>query len=515
MSAELVSMESWAAQREAAAAEGRRQGMQRAAIYARLSRNPDGSLDGVDRQIETCKRLAEARGYRVAEVYYDDNLSAWRSKARKARAAWDRMWDAVDRGEHDGIISYHSDRLARNDEDGGRLLRAGENDGLALATASGDYDLSTADGRFMFRVVLAASIKSSDDTSRRIKNKHQFNREQGKLSGRAAFGFTHNPDDPKGPRVVDPAEAEVIREVARRVLDGESWKSIVEDLNERGVRTHTNGRVVGRPFTRTTLRAALLAPRMAGWVTHNGQLVARIPGEPILDQETWERVCSELNGRKHGAPSQNRFLLSGLLTCGRCGRHLNSTEVRTQGGRYRYRVYKCRGDDADGSGFGRAKCSLSIMAAPAEDAVRALVLRWQANPKRLEQVSRAHAVVDAKVAKLTNELDRLRTMSQRNYEKLQSGVWDDAQYQRNDAPLDERIKAVRAELEAFKKPSVLRDVAVETVTKDYDAATDEEKRAMIRLALKSITVMPTPEGVKVGGRNTGYDPRTRVEAEPR
>src|SRR5215471_19633200 len=119
--------------------------MKRAAIYCRLSRNPDGTLDGTQRQLKRCRRLAAERGYTVTAEYVDDNLSAW--KSTRKRPGWEAMFDAIKAGEHDGIISYHSDRLARNGRDGERLLDAGEKGGLALATASGDFDLSTGDGR--------------------------------------------------------------------------------------------------------------------------------------------------------------------------------------------------------------------------------------------------------------------------------------------------------------------------------------------------------------------------------
>jgi len=50
--------------------------MIRAAIYARISYDPDARAVGVDRQREDCLRLAASRGWTVVAEYIDNNVSA-------------------------------------------------------------------------------------------------------------------------------------------------------------------------------------------------------------------------------------------------------------------------------------------------------------------------------------------------------------------------------------------------------------------------------------------------------
>jgi len=53
-----------------------------AAIYARISSDPDGDQLGVKRQIADCQTFAEHRGWPVHDVYVDDDRSAYSGKTR-------------------------------------------------------------------------------------------------------------------------------------------------------------------------------------------------------------------------------------------------------------------------------------------------------------------------------------------------------------------------------------------------------------------------------------------------
>jgi len=81
-----------------------------AAIYARISSDPDGTSLGVTRQVDDCRRLADGLGWSVAEEYVDNDLSAW---GAKRRPAYERMLDDLAGGRRDGMVVYHQDRLTR------------------------------------------------------------------------------------------------------------------------------------------------------------------------------------------------------------------------------------------------------------------------------------------------------------------------------------------------------------------------------------------------------------------
>lgn len=489
--------------------------------YARLSvkkrngRWVEDTSERIEAQLAHNQERADRDGHVIAYTLVDDGKSAYDPTI--TRDGFEEALRLLASGEADGFLAWNADRMCRQVEDAARIIRVGQTADVPVMEGTGGkvWDFSDSGDAFMFTVEAASNRKASADTSRRVLDKQAKSRDEGRMPGRSGYGFMHDPTNHNGPRIPNPAEAEVIREVARRVLAGETWKAILDDLAERGIRTHDAGtELKGRPFTRTTMRAALLSPRMAGQLVHKGEIVGPLrdaagkPQEPILDRETWDRVCAELRGRQIGAPRQTSFLLSGILTCGRCGNVMTSVRTTTKG--REYRVYKCRGD-SDNTRKGRpVACTLSIMGAPAEEAVRDAVLAWQSDPSRLARITEADAVVDGKVADLQAQLDRLLKISERNAAKYDNGIWDGDTYAKFDQPNDARIVELKAEMRSLSQPSVLRDLAVDTLTKSWDDATEKERRAMIRVALRSVTV--TPATVKGGG---GQDPRARVVCDPR
>ena len=53
-----------------------------AAVYARISSDPEGDRLGVTRQTQDCRTAAERRGWPIADEYIDDDRSAYSGKPR-------------------------------------------------------------------------------------------------------------------------------------------------------------------------------------------------------------------------------------------------------------------------------------------------------------------------------------------------------------------------------------------------------------------------------------------------
>ena len=121
--------------------------MEAAAIYIRISSDRGGSRAGVRRQLEDCQSWAERNGVAVAEVYEDNDVSAYRGKARPA---YRRMCEDMKSGIRDGVIVWHNDRLHRNTRELEDFIDLVEATDIGVATVtSGDYDLTTTTGRAM------------------------------------------------------------------------------------------------------------------------------------------------------------------------------------------------------------------------------------------------------------------------------------------------------------------------------------------------------------------------------
>lgn len=82
-----------------------------AVIYARISRDAEGTQLGVTRQLEDCRKAAITRGWPVVEEYVDNDVSATKAKPRPQ---YERMMTDLASGRAGALIVWDVDRLTRN-----------------------------------------------------------------------------------------------------------------------------------------------------------------------------------------------------------------------------------------------------------------------------------------------------------------------------------------------------------------------------------------------------------------
>jgi site-specific DNA recombinase len=306
------------------------------AIYARISQDRDGEGLGVKRQVDDCRAEAERRGWTVADIYVDDDVSAYSGKIRPAYA---RMLTDLADGLRDAVIVWHLDRLHRRpielEQFVATCTRAGVSD---VVTLHGNFDLGSGDGLLVARLLSAVAANESDAKRRRGRRKMQEIAEAGKphMGGPRPFGFeadkvTHRAD-----------EAQVIRDLAARALAGESLTSLTTWLDESGIRT-----VTGKAWRTPTVRQLLLNPRMYGMRSHrDGESLAPAVWQPIITEADGERLRALLTDpARRTNRSARRYVLSGLCRCGLCGAVMYSVP------RHEHRRYLCRsGTDFGGCG---------------------------------------------------------------------------------------------------------------------------------------------------------------------
>lgn len=461
--------------------------MPRVGVYCRISLDVEGSGAGVERQEQDCRAYCDERGYEVAEVYVDNDLSAY---SGKRRPAYEQMLADLEAGQIDGVIVYHVDRLTRQTRELEHFIDLADRTKATLGTVTGDIDLSTSDGRFHARIMGAVAQKSSDDASRRLRRKWKANAEEGKPQGGGTrpYGYTEDKLD------VIPAEADVVQGIVQMAFDGASLSGIKKTLNEKGV-LNTNG----NPWTSQTIKNLLVNPRYAGLRSYRGEIVGKGQWPAIISEEDHQKLLVILNNpqRRRKRENDSNALanpLSGFLTCGKCGKKL-FTNIKTKSGVTR-KVYECRGEDG---------CfRLSVDATKTEEVVR---------DRLAFLVSTQNEDVSAELEELADAYAELSDVEQR-LERLNHA------YYVEDAFSDAEYKKLRKELDA-KKTGLLRSIAeakMQTslegveMTEDgfkaqWDEATVEFKRTIIEALLESVTILPTGKG----GR---FNPE-RVEIQPR
>ena len=304
------------------------------AVYARISQDRSGDELGVRRQLEDCRAEAVRRGWVVAEEYVDDDVSAY---SGKKRPAYERMVSALEEGRRDAVVVWHTDRLHRRPIELEHFIEVCTRAGVKVVSPSGEFDMVNGDGLLVLRMMAAVAANESDSKRRRGARKALEIAQSGRpvMGGPRPFGFQED-------RVThDPVEAAVIRDLAARALAGETLTSLTTWLQVTGVKT-----VGGNEWRTVTVRQMLTNPRMWGMRVHQGTVIGPATWEPIITPELGERLRRLLlDPSRRTNRSARRYLLTGLLRCGKCGNRLNSAPKNG------VRRYGCvMGPDAHGCG---------------------------------------------------------------------------------------------------------------------------------------------------------------------
>ena len=309
-----------------------------AVFDARISLDRTGEGAGVERQEAECRQLADRLGLAIDRVYTDTDISA---TSGATRPEFERMLAA----RPSAIITWAQDRLLRLSGDLEKVIKL--NVPVHMVT-QGTLDLATPAGRAVARTVAAWSTFETEQKGLRQLAANDQRASKGLPTVRPGYGYRRE----DGRDVVVEDEAEIIREVAGRVLDGESMRSVAADLNRRGVdspRTAEMRRKVMReqpksatiqriPWQGVTLKQMLRRPSLAGLRTHRGNVVGEFDAAAhpaILDRDTHDRLVALFDDPTRASSSRvghpPKHLLSGIAVCGLCGDTLGGRMKRLPG----------------------------------------------------------------------------------------------------------------------------------------------------------------------------------------
>lgn len=450
----------------------------RCGIYCRISSDDQRDALGVKRQERNARLLAEAKGWNVVEVFVDNDRSA--SKENAKRPEFDRLMAAVADGRIDVVLVQNQERLVRKPDELEVVMRALRKAGHTgvWTVAAGEVRIDSTNGRTMARVKGVFDIAYSEFISEKVREKKAELAERGLPAGGGDRPFGYESD-----RVtIREDEANLVREAACRLLAGESLSAVARDWNDRGVPT-----VRGGQWTPNVLRGMLVAPRITGLRAHKGEVVGEAVWPAILDRETWEKIV-RLFADRQGRPRDvtNRKLLTGLLTCGRCGQPLWAGQNNGKA------TYACVRHES------RPGCFLSIEASQLEALVVEATLQRLDDAKLPVTDADAGRTFASEVERLEAERDELASMKARG--ELTMSEWKTLR-----RGVTERLDEARSHLDAvhrdderaeivgrYMKPGALR--------RAWPKLAMADRRKALRAIIETITVSPA-----IRGRNR-FDP---------
>lgn len=308
----------------------------RAARYRRISDDREGLELGVARQDEDTMALCVRNGYQVVADLCDNDISA-STLSSKARPQYDEMMRRGRAGEFDVIVAYTSGRITRRPRENEDLIELAERHGVRFAyVASPAFDLNTADGRHVARILAAGDAAEPERIGERVRRKLQQRRDGGlTYNGAARFGYAKI--GPATYELVQP-EADLLLEAYRKIVSGQaSFEAIANAWNAMGVTTTKGGR-----WTRQTLRHMMCNGFGLGVIRENpktklgkrsamGAFVERTNGvHPIITTEEeagelWrafkarhdlnKETREDQNAQARSTRTTHEHMLSGLILC--------------------------------------------------------------------------------------------------------------------------------------------------------------------------------------------------------
>src|SRR5215467_14547628 len=307
-------------------------------------------------QYALVERAAALGWARSRIVVIDDDLGVSAATA-DARAGFARLVTEVTMGRVGIVLGIEMSRLARTGRDWHQLLELCSLSGVLLADPDGVYDPGFYNDRLLLGQKGTMSEAELYLIRQRMLSGKLAKAERGELAIPLPIGYLRRPS---GEVTFDPDEQaqHVVRLVfgtfARLGTLNGVLRYLVAQQVQLPVRVHSGpakGEIEWRRPTRETLQIMLHNPVYAGYYAYGRRQVEprkKIPGRPstgrvVKDSGEWlvllpgrlpayitpeqyeanvaRMAANRQTAATPGAPRDGSALLSGLLSCGRCGGH--------------------------------------------------------------------------------------------------------------------------------------------------------------------------------------------------
>ena len=309
--------------------------MQKFFLYVRKS------TDVEDKQVRSIEdQIAELRAFAKAEsLEISDVLIEKQSAKIPGRPVFNDMISRIEKGEANGILAWHPDRLARNSVDGGRiiyLLDTGKLQALKFPTFWCD---STSQGKFMLNMAFGQSKYYVDNLSENTKRGLRQKVKRGEYPSFAPIGYLN--DSRIKNVVVDKKKSVIVRKAFELYAENNSrLEDISHFLAQQGVRTKS-----GKELPRDRISFVLSNPFYIGLFRYAGEIYEG-KYQPIISKKVFDKVQEILKqrGSPHHKQKNEPQPFCGLLKCGKCNMAVTGEyKIKTQknGNEHYYTYYHC------------------------------------------------------------------------------------------------------------------------------------------------------------------------------
>lgn len=332
------------ATKPAPASGPRHSGRQRVAAYCRVSTDSEEQLNSyAAQQNYYTQKIEENPDWEMAGIFADEGLSG---TSMKKRTEFNRMIAACKRGRIDMILTKSASRFARNTVDCLKVIRTLKARGIAVIFEKENINTLTESSEFLITLFSSFSQAESESMILNIIPGIRQSMKEGNIPFQYSrtLGYRRGPD---GKPEIDPEEAETVRLIYTRYLEGRSLGDIQRELVEKSIPTAagiqgwsrqviqnilTSEKYIGDGLRQKTYTTGPIGNKKT--VKNNGELpmyYTRDNHPAIIPRDIYYRVKEEMARRaskrkvmqKTAKTEQGKYsakyTLSELLVCGECG----------------------------------------------------------------------------------------------------------------------------------------------------------------------------------------------------
>lgn len=316
-------------------------------IYTRVS--TELQIDGysLEAQKERLRREAKHRGMQIAGEYSDEGKSG---KNIAGRPEFKKMMKDIKSGKDDVdyVLVFKLSRFGRNTADTLNSLQYMEDYGVNLLCVKDNIDSAGASGKLIISVLASvAEIERANISEQTMAGRKQKARDGKWNGGFAPYGYKLVAKDGEKSKVlvINEEEAELVRLIYKKFLDGMGIGNVAKWLNENGytkkIRQNGSVSLISAAF----VKGVLDNPVYAGKIAYGRRKTEKIEGtrnefhvvkqdrdsyklypgqhEAIIDEEQWYKAQAKRMKnafkREKTHSLEHEHILSGLVKCPVCG----------------------------------------------------------------------------------------------------------------------------------------------------------------------------------------------------
>ena len=445
-------------------------GKKRVAAYCRVSTDSEEQLNSYEAQKSYyTQKIEDSPDWEMAGIYADEGITG---TSLKKRTEFKKMITACKRGHIDLIITKSLSRFARNTVDCLETVRLLKANGIGVYFEKENINTLTESSEFLITLFSGFAQAESESLSKNVAWGKAKSAEAGKVTFqyKKMLGYRKGAD---GQPEIVPEEAEVIKRIYHRYLDGCTLGQIKRELDEDNVPTAqgvefwspaiihnilTNEKYIGDALLQKTYVTDCISKKVkknqgerAMYYVENNHLA-------IISREMFDQVRNEMtrrsskrkvlqkSGKTELGKYSGKYALTELLVCGECGSPYKRV-TWARNGKKRI-VWRCVSRLEFGTQYchnsptlDESKLHSAILASMNEFAA----IRQEVCPDVLAMAEEAKQALSQAGAKLLELKKHMETVS-----REQSDLLDRLLENMGDAELNAKMKALTDEKESLK-----------------------------------------------------------------